>query len=70
MLYKGVYWLDWGMINRNRHGRGIGSTLLEYRIKKIHEESSNPKIKLCTSQHTVGFYEKFGFKTLSKMVTG
>ena len=62
MVYDGVYWMDWGMIARDRHGQGIGTQLLQFRLDEIHKLEKNPKIKLCTSQHTVGFYERFGFE--------
>ena len=63
--YQDVYSLDWGMVDRRKHGQGIGSRLTEFRINKIRQLSDKARIKLCTSQHTVGFYEKFGFRIVN-----
>lgn len=59
--YQDVYSLDWGMVDRSKQGQGIGTRLTEHRVKKIRQQSARARITLCTSQHTVGFYEKFGF---------
>lgn len=54
--------LAWGMINRNYHKKGYGKKLLEFRIKKIKELKKKIEIKINTSQHSYGFFLKFGFK--------
>lgn len=68
--YSDAYWLDWGMIHRSKHGQGVGSKLLEFRINKIFQLTSQPKIKLCTSQYTVEFYKKFGFSVVNFVENG
>lgn len=60
-FHKGAYWLDWGIVHRLRHGRGIGTQLVQYRLAKIREEAPSATIRLTTSQYTVGFYERQGF---------
>ena len=60
-LISDAVWLDWGMVRRDRHGSGIGTFLLNYRIEEIIQKHSGVAICLCTSQHSVGFYEKYGF---------
>ena len=62
--HEGAYWMDWGMVCRSQHKKGIGSQLLNFRIQKIHEIDANARIKLCTSQYTKAFYQKFGFEVL------
>lgn len=63
--HENAFWLDWGIIHRSSHRQGIGTKLLKYRISKIYQENKNPIIKLCTSQHTEGFYKKYGFEVLN-----
>ncbi len=62
--HKGAIWLDWGMVHRNQHGRGVGKKLLVFRLAKIREIYSFAKIKMYTSQYTVGFYEKYDFSVI------
>lgn len=57
----GVLWLVWGMVGREWHGRGIGRRLLEYRLLEMQRRYPGALIRLNTSQHTAGFYEKYGF---------
>ncbi|MDE1464286.1 GNAT family N-acetyltransferase [Spartinivicinus poritis] len=65
VIHENAFWLDWGIVHRSKHRQGIGTKLLEYRLSKIYQENKSPTIRLCTSQHTVGFYKKYGFKVLS-----
>jgi ribosomal protein S18 acetylase RimI-like enzyme len=55
--------LTWGMVAREQHSRGIGRLLLLTRLQRLCEEPSVTVVKLQTSQHTYGFFEKVGFKT-------
>jgi ribosomal protein S18 acetylase RimI-like enzyme len=55
--------LCWGMIRRDLHGRGLGRALTEARLEQATREEHVRAVALSTSQHTVRFYEKFGFKT-------
>ena len=57
--------LTWGMVARARHSQGIGRLLL---VERLHRLCQNPEVrvvKLQTSQHTSGFFEKAGFRTES-----
>jgi ribosomal protein S18 acetylase RimI-like enzyme len=53
--------LCWGMVRRDRHGNGFGRLLLEERLRHIREDGAFNSVIMNTSQHTVGFFEKFGF---------
>lgn len=53
--------LCWGMIRSDHLGTGLGKKLTEYRIVRIGERYPETPIVISTSQHTQGFYEKFGF---------
>ena len=53
--------LCWGMIRSDHLGTGLGKKLTEYRIVRIRERFPDKPIVISTSQHTQGFYEKFGF---------
>lgn len=57
--------LCWGMVRRDLHGRGLGRHLAERRIARAVTDPRVAEIALNTSQHTVGFYERLGFVTLS-----
>ena len=52
----------WGMIHATRHGQGLGRELTLHRLRLIARMSSVNSAALDTSQETVGFYEKLGFK--------
>ena len=53
--------LCWGMVRSDHLGTGLGRLLTEYRIGRIREQFPHTPIVISTSQHTQGFYEKFGF---------
>ncbi len=53
--------LCWGMIRSDHLGTGLGKILTETRIARIRERFPEAPIVISTSQHTQGFYEKFGF---------
>ncbi|MFA0813237.1 GNAT family N-acetyltransferase [Microbulbifer epialgicus] len=57
----GVVGLCWGMVRRINHGQSIGTLLLEFRLESILEKYGDCKVSIDTSQHTKGFYEKYGF---------
>ncbi len=56
--------MSWGMVARENHNKGIGTELLRLRLKCIRKEYPFVDVKMDTSQHTVKFYEKMGFKTI------
>ena len=53
--------LAWGMIHADHHGRGHGQQLTEYRLRLMQERYPGYALRLSTSQHTFGFYEKQGY---------
>jgi len=54
--------LCWGMIRADHLGTGLGRELTEFRINKAREKFGGLSLVISTSQHTQGFYEKFGFQ--------
>lgn len=67
----GVAWNDldnptvslcWGMVRADRIGTGLGKKLTEFRIKYTREKYGEVPLTIGTSQHTQGFYEKYGFR--------
>ena len=54
--------LCWGMVHRDHLGTGLGRNLTEFRIKYAREKYGDVPLTIGTSQHTQGFYEKFGFR--------
>ena len=59
---NGVGRLTWGMSHRERHGQGLGKMLTQRRLELIKANPNARTVLLDTSQHTSGFYEKFGFQ--------
>ena len=56
--------MAWGMVDNALHKRGYGAQLLEYRINKMSELFPDTPVVLDTTQHSFGFFEKFGFSTV------
>jgi len=54
--------LCWGMVRQEKHRRGLGRQLIHARIDAAKRDPSVRVIALNTSQHTTGFYERFGFR--------
>jgi ribosomal protein S18 acetylase RimI-like enzyme len=57
--------LCWGMIHAERHERGLGARLTFARLEHALRNPSVQAVALSTSQRTVGFYEKLGFRLVS-----
>lgn len=55
-----------GRVLTLQHGNGIGKELLEKSLVVIKDKMKCKKIIMDAQKHAVGFYEKFGFKTVSK----
>lgn len=55
----------WGMVDNKHHKEGYGTILLKHRIELSKQMYPGVKIALGTTQHTFGFFEKFGFKTVA-----
>lgn len=62
--------LCWGMVRQDRHRRGYGRTLIHARIDAAKRDPSVRIIALNTSQHTTGFYERFGFRETAREPDG
>ena len=61
-LEKPTVSLCWGMVRNDRIGTGLGKLLTEFRIGYAREKYGDVPLTLGTSQHTQGFYERFGFR--------
>lgn len=55
---------SWGMVHRNHHRSGFGHVLATERMRQIERDPDYDFIRLRTSQHACGFYEKMGFRTI------
>ncbi len=67
---EGTISLCWGMIRSDHLGTGLGRKLTEFRIEKAREKFGDLPLIISTSQHTQGFYEKFGFRLVSHTPDG
>ncbi|MCC6419958.1 MAG: GNAT family N-acetyltransferase [Gemmataceae bacterium] len=56
--------LTWGMVHRDRHGQGLGRALALARLERIAQLPEVDRIVLNTSNETVGFYRKLGFRVV------
>lgn len=54
--------LCWGMIRSDHLGQGLGKQMTEFRIDAAREKHPTLPLVISTSQHTRGFYERFGFR--------
>jgi GNAT superfamily N-acetyltransferase len=66
----GIIYLNWGMIERSQHGSGHGRFLLDRRIEQIRTECAGLPIRIETTQHTQGFFQKNGFDVISRASDG
>lgn len=55
--------LCWGLVRRELHGTGLGKRLLLERLVRVARHPEAAFIRLDTSQHTFGFFERLGFVT-------
>ena len=67
---NGVADLCWGMVRRDLHGRGWGRRLTLARLNGIESTPGVRAVELRTSQHTEGFYEALGFRTVETRPDG
>lgn len=56
--------LCWGMVHSSKIGTGLGKELTRFRVDLSEEKYAGLPLTIGTSQHTEGFYEKFGFRTI------
>lgn len=57
--------ISWDIVHPQHQGRGLGTTLLNYRMNLIRKLYGNINIVVRTSQMAFRFYAKHGFKTIS-----
>ena len=62
--------LCWGMVRSDLIGKGLGRELTDFRIQRAREKFGSLPLVISTSQHTAGFYEKFGFRLTSHQPDG
>jgi ribosomal-protein-alanine N-acetyltransferase len=62
--------LCWGMVRADHLGTGRGRELTEFRIEKAREKHGSLPLFISTSQHTRGFYERFGFRMTKHVPNG
>lgn len=53
--------LTWGMVDRARHGGGLGRQLTLFRLDLARATPGIDRVVMETSQHTRGFYDRLGF---------
>ncbi len=53
--------LQWGMVARAHHRTGLGTALLEYRLKWLKETAIVREVLVNTPQTSAGFFEQLGF---------
>ncbi len=51
----------WGMVDRAQHRTGLGRILTQARLDAARATPGVRQVRLDTSQHTQGFYARFGF---------
>lgn len=54
--------ISWDIVHPEKQGKGVGSLLTRFRIRKIKEIPGIRSISVRTSQLVYPFYEKFGFE--------
>jgi len=56
--------LCWGMVAQDVHGQGLGRALTQARLDAIRAAPGVASVSMNTSQHTQGFYARFGFEAV------
>ena len=54
--------LCWGMVHADLHKQGLGKFLLVERLKQIYIDFGEVRVQIETSQHSKGFFERYGFQ--------
>jgi len=68
---NGVGRLCWGMVEQSKHGSLIGTALLAKRLNTLFSRNvSVTEVGIDTSQHSAGFFERFGFKAQRRSIDG
>jgi len=61
--------LAWGIVARRWHRHGLGSELLRLRLSRLAASGARA-VRVRTSQHSRGFFERFGFRPTSVIPDG
>lgn len=62
--------LCWGMVEARLHRAGLGAALTQARLAAARARPGVRTVRLETSQHTRGFYERFGFRVVRVRADG
>ncbi|HYV37792.1 MAG TPA: GNAT family N-acetyltransferase [Gemmataceae bacterium] len=62
--------LTWGMIHSSRQSQGLGKFLAFARFKRLADFPNLQKVKMNTSNETVGFFLKLGFHVVEHISHG
>lgn len=62
--------LTWGMVHYRLHKLGIGRVLTQGRLDWVNVMPDVVVVYLNTAHLTEGFYEKFGFRTVKRILNG
>ena len=62
--------LCWGMVRRDHLGTGLGKALTDFRVDLAQQKYPGVALTVGTSQHTEGFYKKYGFVTVEHTPDG
>ena len=62
--------LCWGMVHNDHLGTGLGKELTQFRIDLAQQTYGDLPLVISTSQHTRGFYERFGFELTRHQMDG
>ena len=54
--------LCWGMVHADLHKQGLGKFMLIERLKQIYKDFGPTVVQIDTSQHSQGFFERYGFQ--------
>ncbi|AWN22745.1 GNAT family N-acetyltransferase [Deinococcus irradiatisoli] len=64
-------YLSWGMVRGDRRGTGLGKELTRFRLDWLRAHWPEVRqVKIETSQHTEGFYARFGFEVAGRVPDG
>ena len=55
------------VVSKKERGKGLGSSLLDFTMKKIYENEPKRSIKISAQAHLEKFYKDHGFKTKSNI---
>ncbi|QAY57531.1 N-acetyltransferase [Hahella sp. KA22] len=69
-LYQDTVYLSWGMLTRTKHKTGLGEKLLQHRLEQATRLHHGKEIVIETSQHTQGFFARYGFAIEKSEIDG